>query len=278
MSKNRLLFIGLLILLGGLFFSVNCFGAPKADLWPRWQKHDPESFAVVDHVDWDLILKRYVSTDHPSGISRFRYSKVSEKDRKLLKKYLEMMQGTKVSGLNRTEQKAYWINLYNAKTIDLVLDHYPVKSIRDIKIPGKFSLGGPWDIKLLIIEEEELSLNDIEHRILRPIWQDNRVHYAVNCASIGCPNLQPMAYTSINLELLLDKGAVEYINHPRGVSFAPQWLMVSSIYKWFQDDFGGSEKGVILHLREYLTPERQKQLDELKSKFIAHKYDWNLNE
>lgn len=254
------------------------YGAPAADLWPRWQKHDPDSLIVVDHSDWDLILQRYIKTSHSSGINRLQYSNVSEKDRNILKRYLRKMQAVSVSSLNRSEQKAFWINLYNGLTVNIILEHYPVKSIRDIDIsPGLFSYG-PWDAKLLQIEVQKLSLNDIEHRILRPIWQDNRVHYAVNCASLGCPDLQPQAYIAKNLDQMLDKAAQDFINHPRGVSFAGNRLTVSSIYFWFQSDFGDSEKGIIQHLNKYLSPENLNKLKTLRNLNIKHEYDWTLNE
>ena len=278
MSKFRFLTIHMLIFLGGLFCVAAVYGAPAADLWPRWQKHDPDSLIVVNHIDWDIMLQHYVKTSHPSRINRFQYNSVSVKDRKVLVDYLQKMQAVNVSSLNRSEQKTFWINLYNALTVNVVLGHYPVKSIRDIDIsPGIFS-SGPWDAKLLKIERQDISLNDIEHRILRPIWQDNRVHYAVNCASIGCPNLQSKAYTSQDLEQMLDKAAREFINHPRGVSFAGNRLRVSSIYFWFKADFDNSEKGIIQHLRKYLSPENIKKLNTLQNKNIAHHYDWSLNE
>ena len=120
-----------------------------------------------------------------------------------MKGYLKNLQSLPISSYNRVEQKAYWINLYNGLTVDLVLSRLPLESIRDVNIsPGLF-VRGPWGAKLLTVEEERLSLDDIEHRILRPIWKDNRVHYAVNCASLGCPNLQPDAFTSANTEALL---------------------------------------------------------------------------
>ena len=277
MSKYKLLTIHILILLGGLFWVTTVYGAPVANLWPHWQKHDPDSLIVVDHVDWNLILQRYVQTNHPSKINRFQYSNVSEKDRLTLEGYLRKMQTVEVSSLNRSEQKAFWINLYNGLTVKLILEHYPVKSIRDIDLsPGRFS-NGPWDVKLLKIESQQLSLNDIEHRILRPIWKDNRVHYALNNASLSCPDLQPMAFSYYNLEFMLEKAARDYINHRRGVSFASSWLMVSSIYFWFQADFGGSEKGIIQHLKKYLSPENLKKLEKLP-KNIIHQYNWKLNE
>ena len=278
MSKFRFLTIHMLIFLGGLLWVSTVYGAPAADLWPRWQKHDPGSLIIVDHIDWDIMLQHYVKTSHPSRINRFQYNSVSEKDRKVLVDYLQKMQAVNVSSLNRSEQKTFWINLYNALTVNVVLGHYPVKSIRDIDIsPGIFS-SGPWDAQLLKIEGQDISLNDIEHRILRPIWQDNRVHYAVNCASIGCPNLQSKAYTSQDLEQMLDKAAREFINHPRGVSFAGNRFRVSSIYFWFKADFDNSEKGIIQHLRKYLSPENIKKLNTLQNKNIAHHYDWSLNE
>ncbi len=170
------------------------FGAPQSDLWPKWQKHEPASSQKIDHSAWDTWLKKYLVAPHPSGIHRVRYGSVAPEDRKALKSYLEKLQSLQISQYNRAEQKAYWINLYNALTVEIVLSRYPVESIRDISIsPGLFSRG-PWDAKLLTVEGEKLSLNDVEHRILRPIWQDARVHYGVNCASLGCPNLQPAGF------------------------------------------------------------------------------------
>jgi hypothetical protein len=190
--------------------------APARDLWPLWQANVPNDTQVVDHGPWDMMLKKYLVTNHPSGINRFRYGNVSAEDRQSLAKYLGYLQQVRDSSLNRNEQKAYWINLYNALTVQVIIDRYPVKSIMDIDIsPGLFSKG-PWDAKLLTIEGEKVSLNDIEHRILRPIFNDNRLHYALNCASLGCPNLQPVAFTSANTEELLETAARAYINSSRG--------------------------------------------------------------
>ncbi len=251
--------------------------APRADLWPRWQKHDPSNAQKIDHTVWDRFLKKYLVAPHPSGIHRVRYGAVSPDDRKALKSYLETLQRLPISTFNRTEQKAYWINLYNALTLEVILSHYPVGSIRDIDIsPGWFS-DGPWGAKLWTIEGEKVSLDDIEHRILRPIWKDNRVHYAVNCASLGCPNLQPAAYTPENLNSLLEKGAREYVNHPRGALFDGGRLRVSSIYVWFQEDFGGNTQGVLNHLSQYAEGPLAEALKSYRGR-LSHDYDWRLNE
>lgn len=250
--------------------------APRADLWPRWQKHDPSSLKTIDHTAWTQFLEKYLVAPHASGINRLRYSEVTREDRAKLQAYIKNLEQLPVSTYNRAEQKAYWINLYNALTAEVVLSHYPVTSIRQINIsPGWFSRG-PWGAKLITLEGEKLSLDDIEHRILRPIWKDNRIHYAVNCASIGCPNLQPVAYTTDNIEMLLEKGAREYVNHPRGASLDGGTLKVSSIYIWFQEDFGDSTEGVLNHLRKYANPPLAKALESYRGR-LAHDYDWRLN-
>ncbi|MGD8368758.1 MAG: DUF547 domain-containing protein [Desulfobacterales bacterium] len=252
--------------------------APKPDLWPRWEAHDPSSRALVDHSKWGLFLERYLVTGSSSGINRVRYAGVTPEDRQLLETYLAELQAVRVTSLTRAEQKAYWINLYNSLTIKVILDHYPVESITDIDIsPGLFS-NGPWKAKLVQVEGEKISLDDIEHRILRPIWKDNRIHYAVNCASIGCPNLQSEPFTAENTERLLEKGAREYIRHPRGARFVDdRRLVASSIYDWFQVDFGGSEAGVLRHLSRYAEPSSADRLIRFQGK-IDYEYDWRLNE
>ena len=250
--------------------------APRADLWPYWDKHDESSTARVDHSAWDRFLKSYVVTGDPSGIYLVRYAAVSDADRQALDDYLSGLQKTVVTSLSRAEQKALWINLYNALTVRVILTHYPVKSIRDIDISSGWFQNGPWDAKLVRIEGHELTLNDIEHRILRPIWKDPRVHYAVNCASLGCPNLQPSAFSAKNSEELLEKGARQYINHPRGAHLRDGKMVLSSIYDWFQKDFGKGEKEVLNHLRGFAEPDLESQLKNFDGS-IRYKYDWRLN-
>ncbi len=188
------------------------------------------------------------------------------------------MTAVPISAYKRDEQRAYWINLYNALTVKVVLDHYPVKTIR--KISAWFAIGlwrGPWNRKLITVEGEGLSLNDIEHRILRPIWRDPRIHYAVNCASIGCPNLRKQAFTATNAETLLARGAREYLNHNRGAKIKDGRLIVSSIYVWFKEDFGDSDRGAIRHLQQYAESVLATALAHVKRIADDH-YDWALND
>jgi len=259
------------------FLRPAAWAAPEAELWSRWLKHDPASAQKIDHARWDSFLKRYVVAPHPSGIHRLRYRNVTPEDARLLRGYLQALQAVPISNFSRAEQKAYWINLYNALTVDLVLSRLPVASIRDINIsPGLF-VRGPWGAKLANVEGEKLSLDDIEHRILRPIWKDPRLHYAVNCASLGCPNLQPRAYTAENTEALLERGAREFINHSRGVAIQDGRLRVSSLYVWFASDFGADPDDLMEHWQSYAEP----KLAEALAKYsggLAHDYDWRLND
>lgn len=275
LSKFFLIFgVGMAVWLGS---SPGLWAAPRADLWERWKQHDPSSTVRVDHAPWRTFLHKYLVTDHPDGVHRLRYGDVALQDRLALGDYVKALEDVGVTGLNRREQMAYWINFYNALTVKVVLDHYPVKSIRHIDIsPGLFRFG-PWDAKLVRVEGHPVSLNDMEHRILRPIWNDSRVHYAVNCASLGCPNLQPEPFTSENLEPALEKAAVEFINHPRGARLEGRRLVLSSIYEWFQVDFGGSEEAVLAHIGQYARPPLAEAIRDYRGR-ISYDYDWSLNE
>ena len=253
---------------------------PEPQLWQRWEDHDSDSTRQVDHRLWADFLETYLITDHPSGINLLPYGEVTIDDRRNLERYIDQLENTRVSALNRDVQAAFWINLYNAYTVHLVLEHYPVESIRDINLSGFLAGlfgGGPWGKKLITVEGTQLSLNDIEHRILRPIWQDARIHYAVNCASLGCPNLMPVPYTEENYRELFDRGAREYINHPRGVTFREDRLLLSEIYRWYREDFSDSLKGVKQHLLRYADNELEKRLRE-HAGAVRYRYDWSLNE
>lgn len=279
-SKSNMAFLWLFVgalTANILSISSELAAAPIAELWPRWQAHSQKSSQVIDHTPWDMLLNKYLVTGHPSGINRFRYAEVTTADRQALAAYLGQLAKVRVSSLNKREQKAYWVNLYNSLTVKVILDHYPVRSIMDIDISPGFFSNGPWDAKLLTIEGEKVSLNDIEHRILRPIFNDNRLHYALNCASLGCPNLQPVSFSAANSEDLLESGARQYINSSRGAQLVKGRLQVSSIYRWFQADFGGSEAGVLNHMRTYAQGDLKETLKSYK-KGLRFDYDWALNQ
>ncbi len=240
-----------------------------------WKQSDEGNTKVIDHQPWQMVLEHYLISNRPSKVNRFRYSEVSEKDKQSLKKYLSTLQAIDPRQYKKVEQMAYWINLYNALTVDLILDNYPVKSIK--KTGESFLSFGPWDDELVVIAKQRLSLNDIEHKILRPIWKDPRIHYVVNCASYGCPNLSAKVFTAANMDTLLDKAAYDYINHTRGVNFIKGKLIVSSIYHWYKEDFGDSDALLIKHLSHYAKPKLKQRLSKYQG-VVDHQYDWRLNE
>ena len=207
-----------------LVLSQSALAAPAAILWDKWTTHDSASVQTVDHAAWDAFLVSNVQRG-ANGINRIAYASVSGADKAALADYIASLEAVAVSELNRAEQLAYWINMYNALTAKVVLDHYPVGSIREIK-PWLLAWG-PWGMKLVRVDGEQLTLNDIEHRILRPIWRDARIHYAVNCASLGCPNLQARAFTAaICISVLIQEARTS--SAPRKINGKPKTL-----FTWF---------------------------------------------
>ena len=252
--------------------------APSSALLEFWNASDETNAETIDHSAWQNLLTAYLSS-HPSGVNRFDYAalKASDEDRTKLADYLAHLQAHDPRTYARAEQKAYWINFYNALTVQVVVNAYPVDSIRDIH-ESWIPLSGPWDDVHATVAGQELTLNNIEHGILRPIWRDNRIHYAVNCASYGCPNQSPAVFTAANTEELLDASARAYINHPRGVDFvADDFLVISSIYDWYVEDFGGNQTSVLAHLIQYAEAGLVARLKEFAGS-VDYEYDWNLNQ
>lgn len=273
-AESRFLVITVFLLTLRLSLAITAHAAPKAELWPHWQTNDPQSSILVDHSPWASFLDKYLVVGKAGAVNLVRYASVAPEDKEALANYLTSLSAISTAQLNRAEQKAFWVNLYNALTVHTVLAHYPVQSIREIS-SGWFS-SGPWDLKLIKVEGIELSLNDIEHRILRPVWKDNRVHYAVNCASLGCPNLQPEPFTAENSDRLFNKAAHDFINSPRGIKVRRETLLLSSIYDWFLDDFGGSEATLLVHLQKYAAPALSAKLKNNRGS-IDYEYNWDLN-
>lgn len=248
--------------------------APDAELWERWQTHDEDSTATIDHGAFDAFLGEYVTAKNTAP-NLVRYAAVSAADKGALEAYIEALQKIDIGTYNREVQLAYWINLYNAKTLDLVLERYPVDSIRDIG--GGLFVSGPWKLKLLHVAGEKLSLNDIQHRILRPIWDDGLSHYGVSCAAIGCPSLRTQAYTAANVYRALHDNARDYVNSEQGVHITDNKLLASKIYDWYAGDFGHSQQAVISHLRRFSAPAQSAQLDALE-RIDGYRYNWALND
>jgi hypothetical protein len=265
--RNRLFSVPLLSL--GLLTALL---VPKAEIWERWAKFGTGQ--QVDHTSWDRFLQNY-RVMGADGVARVRYGAVRPQDAQALRAYLADLQKIEPTKLNKPQALAYWVNLYNAATVNLILRNYPLASIRDIK-PGFFSFG-PWNEKILNVAGVAMSLNDIEHRVLRPLWaHDPRIHYVINCASYGCPDLPARALTAQNQEQILQNAAISFINHPRALQSKEGVLVLSSIFDWYAKDFD-VDGGVVAHLTRYANAKNQELIKKSKHS-LDYDYGWALND
>lgn len=248
--------------------------APPPEVWPLWEAHDPASTQQVDHAAWALLLRRMLRRDH-DGMQRVAYAQATSADRYLLNLYLGQLATVEVHGLNRPEQLAFWINLYNAQVMRLVLERYPVATVQELA-PGPAGTG-PWSKPAITVQGQSLTLNDLENRILRPIWRDARIHYVISWAARGSPCLMPEPILAERANVQLDLAATMFINHPRALELAGMRLMLSSLYDWFRQDFGGTDRQVLRHILAYARPELAMRLQKV-DRIAGYRYDWSLNE
>ena len=221
-----------------------------------------------DNTDFNLFLEKYVVEQN--GIHLVKYGAVSDADKASLKGYVAKLSEAGAPAGSKEEIMAYWFNLYNAETVNLILDNYPTPSIRKIS--------RPWAKKRLTVAGKAMSLNNIEHDTVRAKYDDPRVHYAFNCASIGCPNLKSSAWEAATLDTDLDQAAKDYVASPRGVSVSDKGkVTVSKIYKWYKEDFGNNDAGILNHVITYAAPDKKAAL-KARGKIDKSDYDWSLNE
>ncbi len=215
--------------------------------------------APPSHMAWDQLLKKHVS---PEGWVDYRGF---AGDKKRLISYLEDL-GHHLPGedWSREAKLAYYINLYNAATVLLILEHYPLKSIRDIP--------RPWAKKRIQIGDQRYSLGELEHDILRKMGEP-RIHFAINCASVSCPKLLPRAFVEETLESQLEAVTRDFINDPSRNRFSPGEARLSRIFKWYRKDFENRNTSLIDFINRYLT-------DPLPAGIPVSylPYDWSLNE
>ena len=234
------------------------------------QESETKGAETEVNAPYNQFLAKYVS--QKDGINLVAYDKVTDDDERLLESYIEKLSQTDISEFSREQILAYWFNLYNAQTLDLILDNYPIKSIRKIGF-----LTGPWDKDILTVRGEDMSLNKIEHDIVRKTYDEPRVHFAFNCASIGCPNLKKTAWEPQTLDADLTQAAKDYISSPRGVRIEDNGdITVSSIFKWYKEDFGQSEADIIAYLATYAEGDKKAALEQA-SEIEDYDYDWSLN-
>lgn len=212
----------------------------------------------IDHKEWNDLLQKHVSKTGKVDYKGFK------KDEKQLQVYLdELAANVPEKSASKNAVFAYWINAYNAYTVKLILDNYPVKSIKDIN--------DPWGKKFFTLGNKKYSLEEIEHEILRKM-DEPRIHFAINCASFSCPDLLNEAYTENKLEQQLESVAKAFINDKTKNTIATDRIEISKIFDWFSGDFK-TKGSVIDFLNKYSTVKINKN-----AKVNFKDYNWSLNE
>ncbi|MBC7350762.1 MAG: DUF547 domain-containing protein [Thermogutta sp.] len=230
----------------------------------------------IDHSAWDQLLRKYVDQH---GMVNYAAWKRSPADVQMLEQYLETLgQADPALKTSKEARLAYWINAYNALTIYGILQVYPTTSIRNhtIAIFG-FNI---WEDLLLQVAGKKYSLNDIEHKILRKLGEP-RIHFAIVCASVGCPRLRNEAYLPEKLEEQLADNTRDFFARDKNlqVDLAHRQVRVSAILKWFGEDFGPTPQRALATLAEYMPDEPTKRLISEGNFSVSYlDYDWSLNE
>ena len=217
------------------------------------------------HEQWTNLLQKHVNPDGWVNYEGFI------KDSLQLNNYLQQIESNYPNEKNWSREQilAYWINAYNAYTVQIVIRNYPVASIKDIK-PGVAFLNSVWDIKFITIEGEQLDLNNIEHNILRKM-NEPRIHFAVNCASYSCPKLLNTAYEAATIDNQLNQQAIDFINDPKRNVITAEKADVSSIFNWFTGDFTNDGS-----LKDFLNKYSKVPIAE-NTGINFLEYNWNLN-
>ena len=219
------------------------------------------------HDLWDKLLKEFVKD------GQVNYQLLYENEEQLDVYLASLESHTPSADWSREEQLAYWINAYNAFTIKIILMHYPVKSIKDIGAKLQIPLvNSTWDIQFIEIGDQKLSLNDIEHRILRKEFNVPAIHFAIVCASKSCPPLRSEAYWASNIDKQLNEQAQEFINDESKNHLAAEHIEISSIFNWFEGDF--TKTGSII---DFLNKYSNTTINQnVKIGYLD--YDWSLND
>lgn len=218
------------------------------------------------HQQWDKLLKKHVNA---SGLVDYKGFK---KDQDELNAYLKTLSdNAPQDNWSENDKKAFWINAYNAYTVSLILQHYPVKSIKDIA--GKiYKINTPWDIQFITIGGKKYDLNNIEHGILRKKFDDPRIHFALVCAAMSCPKLQRDAYTGDKINAQLEDAGKDFLNDPAKNRVGATTAELSNYFSWYKGDF--TKKG---SLSDFINKYAQTKMND-KTKINTIDYNWSLNE
>lgn len=224
---------------------------------------------AITNDEWTVLLKKHVND---AGMVDY---KGFIKDSNNLNKYLaKISENAPASSWSNDEKFAYWINAYNAYTVKLIVDNYPVKSIKDLAPKNAvIFINTAWDKKFFSIGGKKMTLNTIEHKILRKRFNDPRMHFAINCASMSCPKLLNEAYEAKTLDKQLTGQAKDFLSDTNKNKVSKDKPELSSIFDWFNKDFTKTGKTKIGFINQYAPV---KINDNAPLKYLS--YDWSLNE
>ena len=214
--------------------------------------------AQPDYKSWDTFLKKYVSA---SGDVDYKSIKANKKELEAITKTFSAT--TVLTSWSKNDQLAFWINAYNVFTIDLVVNHYPIKSIQNL------DGGKTWDVKRIEIGGKKYSLNNIENDIIRPQFKDARIHFAVNCAAKSCPPILNSAFFGKTLDEQLDAVTKKFISNTKYQNITSGKMTLSKIFDWYKVDFGD----IFTFINKYSTIKVNKN-----TAIVYKEYDWSLNE
>ena len=216
--------------------------------------------AKISHENWDKLLQANVSESGDVNYEGFK-SSIAKLDQYLS----SLSKASPKSDWSRNEKLAYWINAYNAFTIKLILNNYPLTSIQEI------NGGKAWDLKFIEIEGSKYSLNQIENEIIRPQFKEPRIHFAVNCAAKSCPKLNNQAFMPSDLDRQLEKMTVEFVNNSQKNQLKEQSISISKIFDWYKQDF--TANGTLI---DFLN--KYSEVKIASSASVSFKdYNWELN-
>ncbi|HWN42991.1 MAG TPA: DUF547 domain-containing protein [Thermoanaerobaculia bacterium] len=236
----------------------------------------PASAAEPDYRLWQELLSKHY--DPAKGMNY----KGLKTDKAALDRLRQQMAAVDVASLSRPEQLAYWINLYNVNVVGVVVDNYPVESIRDVSTDPIVRLN-VFKKPYVRIKGGTLSLDDVEHKKIREPFKDPRIHFAINCAAESCPPIRPEPFVGSRISQQLDDQARMFLNGPMGVRLAEDGselvLHVTKIMDWFKDDFEQWGGGTIPFLKKHLSPDKVKRIGAAKKVEIEFDdYSWKLND
>jgi len=224
---------------------------------PKQPEKEQEQ-TTISHDSWDKLLQKHVNNRGNVNYAGFKA------DMAQLQSYLDKLSANAPQkSWTRDEKLAYWINAYNAYTVKLIVDNYPLSSITDLH--G----GKPWDVKWIKLGNQTYSLNNIENDIIRPRFKDARIHFAVNCAAASCPPLHNRAFTAEKLNSQLDQLSRSFINNSAYNTINSNKVEISKIFDWYREDFGSSLAG-------YLNKYSNTSINE-NATVNFKEYDWSLN-